>query len=95
MKQFKITTQHLNQTSDDDCYLSPDDPINELRAMQYLAGLGGQQRLSEYNKQQEGNISTTAAENARIMKEQNIKPGTPEWFNLWFSLPYLTGEKKQ
>jgi hypothetical protein len=28
------------------------------------------------------------------MKDNNIKPGTPEWFQLWFSLPYMTGEKK-
>jgi hypothetical protein len=41
------------------------------------------------------NITHTAAENARIMREQNIKPGTPEWFKLWFSLPYLTGESKK
>jgi hypothetical protein len=27
------------------------------------------------------------------MKKHNIKPGTPEWFQLWFSLPYLTGER--
>jgi aryl-alcohol dehydrogenase-like predicted oxidoreductase len=27
------------------------------------------------------------------MKQNNIRPGTPEWFKLWFSLPYLTGEK--
>ena len=26
-------------------------------------------------------------------KKHNIKPGTDEWFKLWFSLPYLTGER--
>lgn len=39
------------------------------------------------------NISLTGMEKARLMKEHNIKPGTPEWFQLWFSRPYLTGEK--
>lgn len=39
------------------------------------------------------NISVTGTEKARLMKKHNIKPGTPEWFQLWFSLPYLTGEK--
>jgi hypothetical protein len=39
------------------------------------------------------NISKTAAEIAEIMKEKNIQPGTPEWFQLWFALPKLTGEK--
>lgn len=39
------------------------------------------------------NISVTATEKARIQREKTIQPGTPEWFQLWFSLPYLTGEK--
>lgn len=103
MKQYRITSEHLNTDSENDAYLSPDDPIHELKAIQYLAGLGSQQRLAEYrakvaemNEQaaQGSNITVTAAENARIMREKNIKPGTPEWFKLWFSLPYMTGEKK-
>lgn len=100
MKQFKITTENLNQDSPEDAYLAPDDPIHELKIVQYLAGLGSQHRLAEYKQKvsemnsQGSNITVTAAENARIMREKNIKPGTPEWFQLWFSLPYLTGEKK-
>lgn len=39
------------------------------------------------------NISITGNEKAKIQREKGIKPGTPEWFQLWFSLPYLTGEK--
>lgn len=39
------------------------------------------------------NISLTGTEKAQLMKKHNIKPGTPEWFQLWFSRPYLTGEK--
>jgi hypothetical protein len=27
------------------------------------------------------------------MRKNNIQPGTPEWFKLWFSLPYMTGEQ--
>lgn len=97
MKQYKITTEHLNTDSPDDAYLAPDDPIHELKKIQYLAGLGAQARLTEYKAQQintEGsNISKTAQEKAELMRKNNIKPGTPEWFQLWFSLPYLTGEK--
>jgi hypothetical protein len=100
MKQYKITSEHLNTNSDEDCHLDPNDPIHELKVVQYLAGLGGEARLQEYRAHnaavnQGSNITTTAAENARIMREQNIRPGTPEWFKLWFSLPYMTGEKKQ
>lgn len=93
MKQYKITSADLNQTSDDDCYLAPDDPIHELKALAGLGGLGGQARLAEYRaaKMQE-NISNTGMEKANLMRDNNIQPGTPEWFQLWFSRPYLTGE---
>ena len=39
------------------------------------------------------NISQTGMEKKRLERENNIKPGSPEWFQLWRSLPYLTGEK--
>jgi hypothetical protein len=42
---------------------------------------------------EESNISVTGTEKAQLMKKHNIQPGTPEWFKLWFSRPYLTGEK--
>lgn len=38
------------------------------------------------------NISLTANEKSKIMREHNIKSGSQEWFRLWFSKPYLTGE---
>jgi hypothetical protein len=94
MKQYRITSEHLNQSSDEDCYLAPDDPIHEMKAIQHLAGLGADARLHELRANQGSNISITGNENGRIQREQNIKPGTPEWFKLWFSLPYMTGEKK-
>jgi len=42
---------------------------------------------------EESNVSITGSEKGRLMRENNIQPGTPEWFQLWFSRPYLTGEK--
>jgi hypothetical protein len=39
------------------------------------------------------NISKTGMEKRQLEKQHNIQPGTPEWFRLWFSLPYWTGEK--
>lgn len=51
-------------------------------------------RLAGIIKENDGsNISVTAHEKSQLMKNHNIKPGTPEWFKLWFSLPYMTGEK--
>lgn len=41
----------------------------------------------------ESNISITGTEKSNLMKQHKIQPGTPEWFQLWFSRPYLTGEK--
>jgi hypothetical protein len=38
-------------------------------------------------------MSVTAMEKIQHQQENNIQPGTPEWFKLWFSKPYLTGEK--
>ena len=93
MKQYKITTADLNQSSDEDCYLAPDDPIHELKALAGMGGLGGEARLHEYRASQGSNISVTGMEKGNLMKTHNIKPGTPEWFKLWFSLPFMTGEK--
>jgi hypothetical protein len=93
MKQYRITSQNLNQDSNEDCYLDPSDPIHELKAIQYLAGLGSAARLQEYKGMQGSNISATGNTKGELMKQHNIKPGTPEWFKLWFSKPYLTGEK--
>jgi hypothetical protein len=42
---------------------------------------------------EESNISITGNEKGQLMKKHNILPGTKEWFQLWFSRPYLTGEK--
>lgn len=41
------------------------------------------------------NISITGTEKRRIEREKNIQPGTEAWFKLWFSKPYLTGEKPE
>ena len=90
MKQYRITSEHLNQDSGDDCYLAPNDPIHELKAIQHLAGLGADARLQEMRG---SNISVTGSEKGKIQREKGIKPGTDEWFKLWFSRPYLTGRK--
>lgn len=60
---------------------------NELDSLLKLAGVKKPAAAPQLN------ISYTGTEKARLMREHNIKPGTPEWFKLWFSLPYLTGEK--
>jgi len=55
MKQYKITSKNVLQKSEDDCYLSPDDPIHELLISQYLGGLGAEERLAKYREIQINN----------------------------------------
>lgn len=57
--------------------------------LQRLAGISAHQKPINNGS----NISLTGMEKSALMKKHNIKPGTPEWFQLWFSRPYLTGEK--
>lgn len=65
-----------------------------LEDLQRLAGVRTQGYGNSHRKTTEGsNISLTGTEKARLQKKHDIQPGTPEWFQLWFSLPYLTGEK--
>jgi hypothetical protein len=48
---------------------------------------------TDFAKGEGANISKTAMEKRKIEHDKDIKPGTDEWFQLWFSRPYLTGEK--
>lgn len=64
-----------------------------IAELQRLAGIRSGWGNSLRDQDRGSNISITAAEKARLMKRHDIQPGTPEWFQLWFSLPYLTGEK--
>jgi len=56
-----------------------------LDELKKLAGVNEFRGLQPYGE----NISITGTEKRRIEKEKDIKPGDPEWFRLWFSLPYL------
>lgn len=61
----------------------------ELSDLKRLAGIT---EFRGYQLYDGSNISITGNEKQHLEKKHNIKPGTPEWFQLWFSLPYLTGE---
>jgi hypothetical protein len=66
--------------------------MDELQELRTLAGIGNRPKWTPW-QQQGSNISLTGNEKAQLMKKHDIKPGTPAWFKLWFSRPYLTGEK--
>lgn len=61
-----------------------------LSELKQLAGVNEFQGLTPYVPE---NLSITGTEKQRLEKQHKIKPGTPEWFRLWFAKPHLTGER--
>ena len=99
MKQYRITSEHFvlpGETGDQDAVMDPAD----LLELKKLAGIvspiaenvqdaSAQTAMSPVGS----NISVTGQEKRDLEKKHGIRPGTDEWFKLWFSRPYLTGEK--
>jgi hypothetical protein len=67
--------------------------MNDIEQLRVLAGIGNRAVMQEYRGFAGSNISVTGNEKGELMKQHNIRPGTEEWFKLWFSKPYLTGER--
>jgi len=82
MKQYRITVNDLVQDSNDDAYLAPEDPIHELKAAAMMGGLGAAERLADYRATLKQPV--VGSNKGQIQRKQNIKPGTDEWFRLWF-----------
>lgn len=61
----------------------------DIKTLQRLAGIHEFKGYSEYKIDE--NPSETAAALKKKEKTLGIKPGTDEWFKLWFSRPYMTG----
>mgnify|MGYP001202660919 FL=1 len=66
--------------------------VDELERIKKLAGVNEFKGYTEYTLE---NISDAANANAKKMRKDNIKPGDKEWFELWFSLPGMTGTVNQ
>jgi hypothetical protein len=58
-----------------------------------LAGINNRPLFTEYQGHPGSNISVTGNEKGELMKKHDIRPGTEEWFKLWFSKPWLTNER--
>lgn len=67
--------------------------MDQLDQLKRLAGLNPQANKNGALSPVGSNASMSAAEKRRIEREHNIKPGTDEWFKLWFARPELTGEQ--
>lgn len=62
----------------------------DLDRLKKLAGIN---EFKGYTPYVGSNISVTGTEKRQIEKRDNIRPGTPEWFKLWFSRPYWKGQE--
>ena len=82
-REYRITAKDFVESTEEDCVLPPDDPLHALKAVTAFDGLGAQARLDDLRSK--NFVSTVVGSNkGQIQREQNIKPGTPEWFQLWF-----------
>jgi hypothetical protein len=92
-KQFRITSQTFRLEGDDptlpDSYV---DPV-ALAELKKLAGIDSLSLLKPYTQQPtQENISDAGTEKSQYQHKHNVRPGTDEWFKLWFARPKLTGE---
>jgi hypothetical protein len=62
--------------------------MDELERIKKLAGVD---KITQDDSVGE-NLSYAGTEKAQYQRKHNIQPGTPEWFQLWFARPKLTGE---
>ena len=62
--------------------------IVDLERLKKLAGID-----STVSAESASPLTHGGTEKGEYMKKHNIRPGTEEWFKLWFSRPGLTGEK--
>ena len=70
IERISFSSADLNYSTAPDCVMPPDDPIyNNLAARE-----AKQMDLPKIANSNRG----------EIQRQQNIKPGTEEWFQLWF-----------
>lgn len=67
--------------------------MDDLDYIKKLAGITNE--FKGYQEYSVENMSHTASEIKKQEKEKGIKPGDKEWFELWFSQPYMTGALNQ
>lgn len=65
--------------------------IDEIYRLKRLAGIIDKEG-NRVDGDDESNISIAGTEKGAYQRKHNVKPGTEEWFKLWFSKPKLTGE---
>lgn len=66
-----------NETGMEDAVLDPNDPIFQIAR-------GEEAPRRDYSQLVAWQKDNPANNKAQYMKDNNIKPGTPAWFALWF-----------
>ena len=66
-----------NETGHEDAVLDANDPLFQIATGQEVP-------RRDFSQLQAWQKDNPQSERARIMRENNIKPGTPAWFALWF-----------
>ena len=80
--------------------MSGNDKDAESEFTVKTAKIAGFQVISENISKQllniiKENMSVTGTERARIAKKKGLQPGTDEWFEHWFSLPYMIDQRNK
>jgi hypothetical protein len=68
--------------------VTEDSSLDDLEKLRKLAGIDEAKSAGE----QSPVSGAIGSEKAEYMRKHNIRPGSDEWFKLWFSRPRLTGE---
>jgi len=80
MKQRVFTRSDFglseNETGEEDAVLDPNDPIFQIAR--------GEEPNRDYSQLVAWQKDNPQNNKALYMKDNNIKPGTPAWFALWF-----------
>lgn len=80
MKEYRITSADFvspGETGDPDAYMDPED----LATIKQTAGITG---LLDNQLPVDVSNFPASSNKGQIQREQNIKPGTDAWFQLWF-----------
>lgn len=85
MKQYKITTD--NYSPDTDCTLSPDDPLYDMVAGQYMGGLNSAQRINQRKAEIAEETAAIKEPLLQYARDTGIRPGTPAWYALMGGQP--------
>jgi hypothetical protein len=66
--------------------------MDDIARLKKLAGISPAANVTGHMSPVGSNTGLSSVEKRQYEREHNIRPGTDEWFKLWFAKPHLTGE---